>query len=212
MSTLLDISSSVKRNLDDLNSNFFSVSDDINPAIQDGYNIVAALTEAIESYATVDFISGKVFYDFKSLIPTYLRIFGIYNNNTNRWMYPVSFLELYKMRDNWELAAGDPYLFVPINYRTVALFPSMPTATGTMTVMFKATAETLTANAEPQLPQENHNILEYYSTSDMLEQAEEFAKATEYFQKTEIQIENIKKVLRNRTSPNQIYYKHEQSL
>src|SRR5678815_4515099 len=107
MSNLLQISGNVSRNLDDLGANFYDPILDIQPSIQDGYNLVVGLTETIEKYTStaLNFISEKVYYDFSTLIPDYLRIFGIFNNNTNRWMYPTTMLELYSYRDNWELAA-----------------------------------------------------------------------------------------------------------
>src|SRR5215469_14507205 len=105
---LNQIASNVARSLEDQGANFFDPNADIIPSIQDGYNLLAALTESIETYITLPFQSGKVFYDLSSLIPNFLRVFGIYNNNTQRWMYPTSMLELYRIRDNWEMATGDP--------------------------------------------------------------------------------------------------------
>ena len=210
MSNLLQISGNVSRNLDDLGANFYDPILDIQPSIQDGYNLIVGLTETIEKYTStaLNFISEKVYYDFSTLIPDYLRIFGIFNNNTNRWMYPTTLLELYSYRDNWELAAGDPYLFLPIDYKTVAMFPNMPTATGTFTVLYKAKADTLTSNSVPQLPQENQNVLEWYATDDLLDQAQEWYKALDYANMVDKGIDDIRKVLRNRSQPNHLYYSH----
>jgi len=199
----------VQRNLDDLGSNFYDPTNDILPSLQDGYNLVAALTESIETYVSVPFQSGLVYYDFSKYIPNYLRIFGIYNNNINRWMYPTSMLELYRIRDNWELGAGDPYWFLPIDYHTVALFPVQAVGVGSMTVMFKATADTLVNSTTnfPQLPQEHGNVLEFYSTDDLLDEAQEWSKALDYSNLMDNKIESILKVLRERSSPNHLYYK-----
>ncbi len=208
MTNLNQLTANVRRNLDDLGSNFYSDSLDIQPSIQDGYNLSVGLCETIETYASVSFVSGKVYYDFSAVIPDYLRIFGIFNENTQRWMYPTTMIDLYALRDNWELAAGDPYLFIPLDYKTVALFPNMPTATGTMTVMYKAKADILTANVVPQLPEENQNVLEWYATGDLLDQAQEWYKALEYEGLLDKGIESIRKVMRNRSQPNHLYYKH----
>jgi hypothetical protein len=205
MSTLNNIVTAVQRNLDDLGANFYDPNADVIPSIQDGYNLIAALTESIETFATIPFESGKVFYNF-SAIPNFLRVFGIYNNNTNRWCWPTTMLEMYRVRDNWELAAGDPYWYIPIDYQTVAFFPAMPTATGTFTVMYKATADTLTANSSPQLPLEQDKVLEWYATDDLLDQCQEWFKAMTYANMVDKGIDDIQKVLRNRSSPNHLYF------
>lgn len=210
MANLVQIGQSVTRNLDDLNSNFFSPTLDIQPSIQDGYKLIVALTESIETHADINFVSGKVYYDFSSSISDYLRIFGIFNNNTQRWMQPTSFLELFRLRDNWELADGDPYLFLPIDAKTTAIFPAMSTAAGSMTILYKARADVLTANSVPQIPIEHQSVLEWYATDDLLDQAQEWQKAMEYFQMWDKGIEDIRKSLRDRSSPNHLYFKHSQ--
>lgn len=202
------IATNVQRNLDDLSANFYNLDSDIVPAIQDGYDLIAALCETIESSSPISFVAGRAFYDFKTLIPTYLRIFGIYNNNTNRWMEPVSLLDLCAMRHDWECCAGEPYCFLPIDWRTVALFPQIASATGTMTVLYKATADTLGVNNEPQLPFGEHNALENYATGDLLDQAQEFSKALDYNKMVNSSIDQILKIVRDRQRPNHLFYKH----
>lgn len=202
------IANSVQRNLDDLNANFYSLEDDIYPAIQDGYDLVAALCETIESSSPITFVSNKTFYDFKTLIPTYLRVFGIYNNNTNRWMEPATLMDLYKLRDDWECCAGEPYLFLPIDWRTVAIFPQPASAVGTMTVLFKATADTLGVNSSPEIPLSEHNALENYATSDLLDQAQEFSKAMDHAKLFNVSVDEILKQVRNRQRPNHLFFKH----
>lgn len=206
--TLTEITDRVQTNLDDLGANFFDPNADVQPSIQDGYNLITALTESIEGHADVNFQDGLVFYDLTTTgIPDFLRIFGVYNNNTLRWMYPTSMLELYRIRDNWEMATGDPYWFLPIDYKTIALFPAMPVGTGSMTLLYKKKADVLTSNSQPQLPQEHQTVLEYYATDDLLDQAQEWTKALEYAGMMDVTIEQIRKVLRERSQPNQLYYK-----
>lgn len=208
MSNLIEIGQNVRNNLDDLEASFFDTDLDINPSVQDGYNLLVGLCETIEKQTDVNWASQKVFYDFSSSISDYLRIFGIFNNNTQRWLQPVTFLDLYKLRDNWELANGDPVYYIPIDYRTVAFFPVLgPIATGSMTVMYKAKADSLTANSLPQLPIEHHNALEYYATGDLLDQIQEWTKALDYMGMLDMSIAKIRKVLRERSSPDYISFK-----
>lgn len=207
MANFTQISASVARDLDDLNASFYDKDKDIDPSIQDGYNLIVPLTESSEKYATINFVSEKVFYDLSALIPDYLRVFGIYNNNTQRWMWPTTLLELYRIRDNWETCPGDPYWFLPIDYKTIAFFPSQPTGAGSFTIMYKAKAASITANAIPELPPEQTQVLEFYSVADLLTQCEEFVKAIDYAGKMNEGIDDILKVIRNRQSPNHLYYK-----
>ena len=203
------IASNVQRDLDDLSANFFKLADDIYPSIQDGYDLVAALCETIESTANVSFGAGQVYYDLKSSIPSYLRVFGIYNNNTNRWLEPCTLGDLLKTRDDWECAEGTPYWFWPIDWRHIAIFPAYAAATGNFTVLFKATADQLViGGAEPTIPLSEHNVLQYYADSDLLTQAQEWVKALDYAKLMDATIEQIIKIVRNRQRPNHLYYKH----
>lgn len=208
MPNLDQIAANVQRNLDDLSANFYSLADDIYPSIQDGYNLVAALCETIENSANVNFSSGKVFYNFKSSITDYLRIFGIYNNNTNRWMTPVTLMDLFRLRDNWELASGEPYLFLPIDWKNVAIFPSQATAVGSMTVLYKSTAPTLTINDTPEIPVSEQVVLENYATDDLLDQAQEWVKALGYANLMDSSMDEILRIVRDRQRPNHLFFKH----
>lgn len=201
--------SRVQRNLDDLGASFFDPNVDIVPSVQDGYNLTAAFCETIETRQNVSFQAGLVIYNFPTLITNFLRVYGIYNNNTNRWLEPTTLMRLYQLRDDWELCNGEPYLFWPISYQHVAIFPVPATATGNMTVMFKAKAATLTSNATPVLPESNVDALEAFSTSDMLTQCEEFVKALKWAQLYEEHIVDICRIVRERSRPNQLYFHRE---
>jgi len=208
MANLNEILVSVRRTLDDLAANFYDSSEDLTKSIQDGYNLLVALTESIESSAEISFTEGKVFYNFSELIPDYLRIFGIFNNSTLRWLEPVSLSFLTGLRSDWELATGSAYLFSPIDYKYVAIFPAQ--ASGSITVLYKARADILLANSTPQTPEEHTDTLENFCIDDMLDQAQEWGKAINYAQNWEVGVEKIKEVIRKRSSPNQTYYKHSQ--
>lgn len=200
------IGSNVQRDLDDLGASFYDFNKDILPSVQDGYELITALTESVEIYAILNFEDDLVFYDLSARLPNFLRIFGIYNNNTQRWMWPTTMMELYRIRDNWEACAGDPYWYLPIDYKTIAFFPSMPTASGTFTVLYKANSSQLGANDPPQVPLEHQNVLEWYAVDDLLDQCQEFGKAMEYAQMVDQGIDDIRKVLRNRSQPNHLYF------
>lgn len=203
------IATRVQRNLDDLGANFFDPTLDIIPSIQDGYNLTAALCETIENRQDVNFQGGLVIYDFSTLITDYLRVYGIFNNQTNRWLEPTTLMRLWQIRDDWELTNGDPYYFWPISYQHVALFPVPATSVGSMTVMFKAKAATLTANTTPEIPESNIDALENFATADLLTQCEEFIKALKWAGLYNKNVIEICQLVRERSRPNQLYYHKE---
>lgn len=112
--------------------------------------------------------------------------------------------EIDKIRENWEVANGEPYLFIPINYRYTAIFPT-PSALGSVTAnevmytFYKARADTLTGTSEPIIPFNNQECtLRGYTTADMFEQAEEWTKAQAFMTDYWIEIEQIRKWVRER--------------
>jgi hypothetical protein len=203
------IAQNVRRNLDDLGANFYDTNVDIIPSIRDGYSLTAAFCETIESRQDINFTGELVVYDFSALLTNYLRVYGIYNNETNRWMEPTTLLRLWQIRDDWELCNGQPYMFWPISYKHVALFPVPATSTGSMTVMFKAKGATLSSNSTPVLPESNVDVLEDFATADLLTQCEEFTKALKWAGLYEQHINDICRIVRDRSRPNQLYYHGE---
>lgn len=204
-----EVTSQVQRQLDDLSASFFSAADDINPSIQDGYNLIVSLCETLESSATVSFVNNLVFYNLQTYISDYLRVFGIFNNNTRRWLWPMSQLDMLRIRNDWELMVGEPRYFVPIDHRTMAIAPTQGTASGNMTILYKGRANTLSGNSTPAIPQEWHKVLRDYAVDDLLDQCQEWTKAMMFFERWNFGIDEIRKVLRNRSLPNQIYIKRD---
>lgn len=201
------IGKKVQAHLDDQSAGFFTPTD-ITDSLQDGYNYVTCLTECIEKIATVDFVAGLCYYNFPNLIPDFGRVFGIFNNDTNRWMEPIGNIELYKLRDDYELTNGEPYWFQPISYQYVMIYPAPAAVTSgqKMTVMYKATAPTISGDLVPNIPSQHQTALEYYSTKDLLTQCEEFYKALKWNELLGSEVEHVRKYMRERTSPNTIYY------
>lgn len=202
-----EIATQVKTELDDLGASFYEVDKDINPSIQDGYNLISALCEADEGYATINFVDELVYYDFSALISNFLHVIGIFNNTTRRWLNPIGMLDLLRMRDDWELITGQPRYFVPVDWKHCLLNPVLTHATGSMIVMYKAKAGTLSSNSTPNLPPEYQDVLLDYTVDDLLDQCEEFHKAMTYFNLWNTSVDNIKRVIDKRSSPQRIFQK-----
>jgi hypothetical protein len=201
MSTRLQIANKIRENLND--QGYFYTADDLNDSLQDGYDEVAAESGCIEKGSVVDFVPNTVYYDLRALIPGFLSLVGIWNRRVKRWMVPVSYRELDKLRENWEIAHGEPYLFAPVNYRYIAIFPATSGVgveeINKMYVIHKAQANTLTDDTEPNIPiNVQDDILTHYSTMDMFEQAEEWTKAQAHFGHYMDKIEQLDKIIRRR--------------
>lgn len=174
---------------------------DLNDSIQDGYSEVAALTGCIFKAASISLSANLSYYDFGSLISDFHAVTAIFNPQVKQWMTPVSLKILEDIRNDWELAIGSPFLFWPVNFRFVAIYPKLTTSTGSLYVYYRAHGEVLSSSSTPQIPDDLQIILEHYTIGDMFEQAEEFSKAgislVDYFKG----IKDIKQATRSFRQP-----------
>ncbi len=182
MATRDSLAADIRNNLEDAGVTFYS-ADDVNDAIQDAYDDIAVMSGCIQKSATISFVSLLSYYDFRSLISDYFAVVAIYNNNSNRWMYPDTRRSFDKERSDWELMTGEPFSFCPIDSKRVCIVPRFTVATGNMTVFYRATADTLGATDTPQIHTDMTTLIEHYVTADLLDQQQEFIKADAWFQK-----------------------------
>lgn len=185
-----DIAARVRFNLDDAGITFYS-ADDINDSIQDGYDEVVAVTRVREASGNVNFVSDLTYYKIDDTLTDYLHPIGIFNNNNNRWLDNIPLKTLISMDFKWELANGEPTHFVIMDFRYIGIYPKPASASGNMTIFYKAMANTLSAATVPSIPTSHQLILEQYATMDLMAQALEFKKAVmwakDYFkQRTEL--------------------------
>jgi hypothetical protein len=147
-------------------------------SIQDAYDEVVANTGVILKSETVDLQANLSYYDMRTLLPDFLCIMGAWSVSQKRWLIPVSYRELDDIRDDWELAIGSPYLFCPVNYRYITIYPKPSSTTGQLYIFYKATADVLAGDTIPQIPIElSEAILREYVIGDLHEQQMEFTKA-----------------------------------
>jgi hypothetical protein len=197
------ITNRVQKNLND--EGVFYSSDDLNDSIQDGYAEVAAVTGCIFKGTTVNLTANLSYYDFGSLIPDYLGVTAIFNPTTKRWLSPTNLRLLEDLRDDWELATGNPFLFWPVNFRFVAIYPRVTISSGTLYVFYRATADVLAGITIPQIPEEHQSILENYVTCDLQEQAEEFSKASLEFNSYVAGLKDLKQAIRSYNHPDLVH-------
>jgi hypothetical protein len=178
--TRTELKNRLKINFDQ-NSIYYTETD-LDDSIQDGYDEIVAYAGVIHKATTISFTEDVSYYDFGSLISDFFALVALWNNHTQRWMFPSSFRLLDKFRDDWETVYGTPEYFVPINHRWVTVYKK-PSAAGygDMYVFYKASADTLNDESDLDIPLEHQRVLERYVTGDLHEQAEEWVKAQREF-------------------------------
>ena len=198
-----EITAVVQTSLDDLTGAFFT-TDDLNDSLQDSYDLSALVSECIETYINVNFVSNLTYYNFATSLTRYLRIIAIYNNNTNRWLEATSLLGLINIDAKWETTTGEPLYFWPVDSTYVAIYPRPASATGNMLVFYKQYANTLSGSDTPQVPDENIKVLDYLSVSDLLDQIEEFKKSLDYFKLSQETLAELAKAVDKRIQPDYV--------
>lgn len=180
-------------NLDD-NAIFFE-SADLAFSTQDGYDEIAAATGLIEKATTLTLSATTTYYDFRTLIPDFIGLIGIWNTVTKRYLTPVSLLYLEGQRPDWEVQLGTPEVFWPINFRYVAIFPQRADL---CYVFYRASAPTLAGDTTIAIPAEHLRVLLDYSTGDLLETQQEFESAMVYLTNYIAGIEKLRQSVQNK--------------
>ena len=198
-----DIAARVRFNLDDSVISFYS-ADDINDSIQDAYHEVIAIARTIESATTINLTANLSYYNLSTLISDYLHVVGLYNTQTKKWLDYLPLKLLQELDARWETKIGEPQYFTVLDDSYIAIYPKVSATSGTLAVLYKAMANTLSAATTPTIPDYHQIILEQYSTMDLLEQAEEFVKAQEWMREYFTQGMELQHQMNNRNSVDRI--------
>jgi hypothetical protein len=201
------IKSIVRTNLDDAGISFYN-DNDLNESIQDSYDDIACFTQCISKSISLFWQANLSYYNFVSLgISDYLGTTAIFNSVTNRWLRDdLNLRDFDRLRRDWETWQGTPQFWAPSDPLNIALCPKYIDPNtgrafdqyafssafyigslnqfGQFKLFYWALAPTLVDdNSTFLIASDMQNLLEFYVTADMLEQAEEFVKAAEYFEK-----------------------------
>jgi hypothetical protein len=183
------------RILTNLNENaIFFTPDDLNFSVQDGYDEIAAATGLIEKATTLTLSASTTYYDFRTLIPDFIGLIGIWNTVTKRYLTPVSLMYLERQRPDWEVQLGTPEIFWVVNFRYVAIFPQRADP---CYVFYRASAPTLASGTSILIPEEHLRVLMDYSTSDLLETQQEFESSMGYLENYIAGIEKLRQAVQN---------------
>lgn len=169
--------------------------DDIYASMQEAYNKIVALLCPIEKTTFLPQIASP-YYDFAKQIPDFMYVAGIYNPLTLLWLLGNSY-KLMKATYQTYLAIGNHQYYDIIDMRKVLLWPYSPAATGTIFVVYKASAPKFyippvveggqgmyDPDHIPLLPYSVAlPLIEYFTVADLMEQAREFSKARIWWDK-----------------------------
>lgn len=185
------------------NNDYYSSFDFLN-SIQDGYDEVIAFSGCIVKAAVLPFVANLTYYDLLTLLPDYIGLISIYNTVTNRWMSPTSERKLDKIRPDWETCYGTPELFYPVNHRFLAIYRKPSAIYGNFYIYYIASAPTLDATDQIQIPADFINALEDYCITDLQEQAQEFSKALVRFESYQENLAQLQRWAKSSRQPDRL--------
>jgi hypothetical protein len=182
MSSFADIKTDIRENLNDSGITYYSAAD-MTESMEDAYSDVLFRTRCSIKKVTLSFIAG-CYYDFKFLgVEDFMCVIAIFNNNTNHWLLDdVTIKDLDSIRTDWEIAEGQPQVWCPLNFELNVIWPYLSVPTGTFDLYYAAKAANIDDDTDtPLIASDAQSLLEQYCSGDLLEQAEEYTKANEYF-------------------------------
>jgi hypothetical protein len=116
----------------------------------------------------------------------YLSPIAIFNHSTNRWLRDdLTLRDFDRLRRDWECWQGTPQFWGssdPLHFAIAPNYGSIPQ--GTFKLVYAAQAPTLVNDSSTFLTATDvQTLFEFYVTADMLEQAQEYNKASEFWLK-----------------------------
>src|SRR6266705_129132 len=182
--TFAQLKTNIRNSLNDNGITFYS-ADDINDSVDDSYQEIAALTQCIIKKTIVSFQTTP-YYDFKVLgINDFLAVTAIFNNNNNRWLRDnITYRDLDLLRSNWETWVCTPSFWLPASYKYTIIVPNYSNISGLQPfdLYYWATAPAVVDANTPLIANDMQKLIEWYGIADLIEQAEEFTKASIYWQ------------------------------
>lgn len=162
-------------------------------SLQDCYNEIALETMVLEANTTVSWPYNNAYWRVRNDISDYFAPLAIFNKNTNCWLQSTNFKTLENLDECWDTTYGTPYLFAPVDFNTIAIYPSYQTAPSEGLVIFYAKiAPTVTHDQDVDLEARDVDTLVNGTVADMLDILLEHSKSQLYQEEYYKGIENIK--------------------
>lgn len=166
--------------LEDEGKLFYSDTE-IADSLQDGFWDIAVETRCIERVIQVTFPTSP-YLTITTPVPDYHAPTAIYNKNNNRWLPAVDFKTLEGLNDQWDTETGTPEFFCPIDFNTIAIYPTYQSVpTENMVLFYISVGDGIVNSEEINLFPRDSEILLNYSVSDLLDTALEYRKSGMYF-------------------------------
>ena len=184
--TLGQAKDKVRENLYDYGITYFSL-EDVSDSIQDGYDEIVVYSECYEKWVDlfVGQINARPWVNFKELIPDFYRLLGIYNRQTDMGIDLLADRDedFYKL--DWQNSKTGSVLTGIINGPEWFAAPNWyaDSQYKPWRVFYVAQAPKLTSDADVfKIMHEYSKLIELYSTADLLEQNQEYIKASKYWE------------------------------
>jgi len=166
--------------------------DDVNEAINDGYEELSDASEWYERSANIPFLSNLRYFDLRTALgdDTFLSPRRAFNPNTNWWLKPSDPRDLdFHTYRRWEINLGTPQRIIQRGLFYIGIFPLQNGDAGLMKFWYSAMPPALITDAdEPPFPQEFHQGIIEYALFDLMGQESQTSKALvhwEQYQKIE---------------------------
>ncbi len=184
--TFAELKTETFRRLDEDSSDpAFWTEDDVEDALNEGYEEMSDASEWHETNANLPLLSGRTYYDMRYAFggDQILTLNHAMNATTRRWLSPVELRELdYRTYVQWEDITGEPQNFFVRGLFWLGLFPKQNSDSGTLKVYFTSIPPRLAYDYDkPGFPDEFHYGIVEYALGDLLSQEAETRKALEHF-------------------------------
>lgn len=176
--TLAEMKTDVRRRLNESGTEFFSDAD-IAESLQEGLDEIADITEYYEREATFNLLTGRTYYDLRTILPdTFLSPRRCWNTTTQRWFRPTDERDLDENTYvQWELTYGEPQSYLLRGNWWLGVFPRPTNDKGLCRFYGTAIPAPLSDSDSPAFPVEFHPAAPEYALFDLNGQQRETEKA-----------------------------------
>src|ERR1700752_2715159 len=171
----------VKNNLDDFG--VWYSDKDLDDSIQDGYDEIVIFSQCIEKRGDLQFRANKPYCQWPNEIPAdFYSVIQIWNSSNNPFFAGTDTRYESGLDFKYEtISVSEPTNYTVIGPDRIGFDSRNISGDSVFTLFYKARAPKLTSDSV-LLINENYILLpELYSTADLLEQNQEYSKATIYW-------------------------------
>ena len=203
--THAEVSARVRQNLDDAGITFYKPID-IDDSLSDAYYWASIFANTIEKTANISFQPKCPYYNLLAVIPDLFAVTGVYDLTRDRFLTYANRRDMSGLRSDYECWPGPPeYFFIHSqNYLFIGPQPtesSLPFVPERGLKIFYRAYDDTVIPTNYRLPIAGQDCLEFYATADLLEQAQEWSKAQDFWDRFYKQLVAEKIAIRDRPMP-----------